>query len=70
MEPWKVAFKAEYDALVLKIAALQDIIDQMDAGTLTIDIKSPRTLVFHQLHTMQVYAAIMEQRAVIEEITL
>lgn len=70
MEPWKVAFKAEYDALILNIAALQDILDQMDAGTLQIVIKSPRTLVFHQLHTMQVYADIMRQRAVIEEIEL
>ena len=70
MEPWKVAFKAEYDALMQNIASLQDTLDQMDAGTLTIDVKSPRTLVFHQLHTMNVYADIMRQRAVIEEITL
>ena len=70
MEPWKVAFKAEYDALIININALQDILDQMDAGTLEIDVKSPRTLVFHQLHTMKVYADVMRQRAIIEEIEL
>ncbi len=70
MEPWKQRFIQEYNELKVRIERLDAMLKAWDEGTLSFTPKCPRTLLFHQLHTMQVYASILEQRAVIEEVDL
>lgn len=67
---YKERFKAEYAQLVIRYKGLKDMLDKWDHGKLEFDPTCPRSTYNIQIKAMTDYIAILEARAVMENIIL
>lgn len=67
---YKERFKAEYYQLVLRYNKLKDILTKWDSGTLEFLPACPRSIYNMQIKAMTDYIAVLEARAVMENIVL
>lgn len=67
---YKERFKAEYYQVLLRYQSLVGIIEAWDNGTLDFTPTCPRSIYDLQLRAMKDYIAILEARAVIENVKL
>lgn len=69
-EDFKDRFVAEYMQLVTRIDGLARMLDNMDAGTLMFEPKTPHKVLLAQLYHMEEYADTLRERSVYEGIEL
>lgn len=69
-EDYKERFKAEYAQLVIRYEKLKAMLNEWDNGSLKFEPKCPRSTYNIQIKAMTDYIAILEARAVIENIIL
>lgn len=67
---YKERFKAEYAQVVLRYQKLKDMLKEWDNGTLGFSPTCPRSTYNIQIKAMTDYIAILEARAVMENIVL
>ena len=67
---YKERFKAEYAQVVLRYKRLKDMLEEWDNGTLNFEPTCPRSTYNIQIKAMTDYIAILEARAVMEDIIL
>ncbi len=67
---YKERFKAEYLQLVIRYKGLKAMIEKWDKGTLAFNPTCPRSTYNMQINAMSEYIAILEARAVMEDIDL
>jgi hypothetical protein len=67
---YKERFKAEYYQLALRYRSLEDMLVKWDNGTLNFKPTCPRSTYDMQIKAMTDYLAVLEARAVMEDITL
>ena len=67
---YKERFKAEYVQLKIRMKGLSNMLDKYKNGTLDFKPSCSYELLDRQLKSMTVYAKILEERAVIENIDL
>lgn len=67
---YKDRFKAEYYQLVIRYKKLKNMLDKWDEGNLEFEPTCPRSTYNIQLNAMVDYIAILEARAVMEDIEL
>ena len=67
---YKERFKAEYAQVVLRYERLKDMLEELDNGTLRLEPTCPRSTYNMQIKAMTDYIAILEARAVMEDIVL
>lgn len=67
---YKERFKAEYYQLKIRYEKLKDMLTKWDFGTLSFKPTCPRSTYSYQKETMANYLAILEARAVMENIEL
>lgn len=67
---YKERFKAEYEQLVIKYNGLNRMIENWDRGCLSFKLTCPRSTYDLQLKTMRDYIAVLEARAVMENVEL
>ena len=67
---YKERFKAEYFQLVIRYKGLKAMIEKWDKGTLAFNPTCPRSTYNMQINAMSEYIAILEARAVMEDIDL
>lgn len=69
-EDYKQRFIAEYAQLVIRYKGLKAMLDKWDSGRLTFTPTCPRSTYNMQVKAMADYIAVLEARAVMEEIDL
>lgn len=67
---YKERFKAEYNQLVIRYKGLKTMLDKWDNGTLQFEPTCPRSTYNMQIKAMADYLAVLEARAVMENIVL
>lgn len=67
---YKERFKAEYAQVVLRYQRLKDMLKEWDNGTLGFEPTCPRSTYNMQIKAMTDYIAVLEARAVMEDIVL
>lgn len=67
---YKERFKAEYYQLVIRYNKLKDMLTKWDSGTLEFLPICPRSIYNMQIKAMTDYIAVLEARAVMENIVL
>lgn len=67
---YKERFKAEYAQLVIRYKKLKNMLDKWDKNELTFTPTCPRSTYNMQIKAMTDYIAILEARAVMENIVL
>lgn len=67
---YKERFKAEYAQVGLRYERLKDMLEEWDNGTLGFSPTCPRSTYNMQIKAMTDYIAILEARAVMEDIVL
>lgn len=69
-EDYKDRFKAEYYQVAIRYKKLKAMLDKWDKGTLEFYPTCPRSTYNMQIKSMADYIAVLEARAVMEEIDL
>lgn len=69
-EDYKERFKAEYDQLVIRYYGLRNMLEKWDDGTLEFEPTCPRSTYNMQIKAMTDYIAVLEARAVMENVDL
>lgn len=69
-EDYRERFVAEYKQLVIRYKGLRNMLDKWDRGELNFKPTCPRSTYNMQIRAMEDYIAILEARAVMEEIVL
>lgn len=67
---YKERFKAEYKQLMIRFEGLKGMLKKWDEGTLSFETTCPRSTYNMQIKAMADYMAVLEARAVIENIDL
>ena len=67
---YKERFKAEYNQLAIRYKGLKTMLDKWDNGTLQFEPTCPRSTYNMQIKAMTDYLAVLEARAVMENIVL
>ena len=67
---YKERFKAEYNQLAIRYKGLKTMLDKWDNGTLQFEPTCPRSTYNMQIKAMSDYLAVLEARAVMENIVL
>lgn len=67
---YKERFKAEYAQLVIRYYGLRNMLEKWDNGTLEFEPTCPRSTYNLQIKAMTDYIAILEARAVMENVDL
>lgn len=67
---YKERFKAEYNQLAIRYKGLKIMLDKWDNGTLQFEPTCPRSTYNMQIKAMADYLAVLEARAVMENIML
>ena len=67
---YKVRFKAEYAQLVIRYNGLKNMLEKWDNGTLEFEPTCPRSTYNLQIKAMTDYIAVLEARAVMENVDL
>lgn len=67
---YKERFKAEYAQLVIRYKGLKGMLEKWDNGTLSFEPTCPRSTYNMQIKAMTNYLAVLEARAVMENIVL
>ena len=67
---YKERFKAEYTQLVIRYYGLRNMLEKWDNGTLEFEPTCPRSTYNLQIKAMTDYIAVLEARAVMENIEL
>ena len=67
---YKERFKAEYAQLVIRYYGLRNMLEKWDNGTLEFEPTCPRSTYNLQIKAMTDYIAVLEARAVMENIYL
>lgn len=67
---YKDRFKAEYNQLAIRYKGLKTMLDKWDNGTLQFKPTCPRSIYNMQIKAMTDYLAVLEARAVMENIVL
>ena len=67
---YKERFKAEYNQLAIRYYGLKGMLDKWDAGTLPFKPICPKSTYNMQLTAMTSYLAVLEARAVMEDVEL
>ena len=67
---YKERFKAEYAQLVIRYYGLRNMLEKWDNGTLEFEPTCPRSTYNLQIKTMTDYIAVLEARAVMENVDL
>lgn len=67
---YKERFKAEYAQLVIRYKKLKNMLDKWDKNELTFTPTCPRSTYNMQIKAMTDYIAVLEARAVMENIVL
>lgn len=69
-EDYRERFKAEYKQLTIRIEGLKGMLKKWDEGTLSFELTCPRSIYDLQLEGMTDYMAVLEARAVMENVDL
>lgn len=69
-EDYRERFKAEYKQLTIQIEGLKGMLKKWDEGTLSFEPTCPRSIYDLQLKVMSEYIAVLEARAVMEDVDL
>lgn len=69
-EDYKERFRAEYAQLVIRYYGLRNILEKWDNGTLEFEPTCPRSTYNMQIKAMEDYIAVLEARAVMENVPL
>ena len=69
-EDYRDRFVAEYKQLVIGYKGLMNMLDKWDRGELNFEPTCPRSTYNMQIKAMTDYIAVLEERAVMEEVTL
>lgn len=69
-EDYKERFKAEYKQLVIRFEGLKKMLKKWDEGTIAFEPTCPRSTYDMQLKAMPEYIAVLEARAVMEDVDL
>lgn len=69
-EDYKERFRAEYAQLVIRYYGLRRMLEKWDDGTLEFKPTCPRSTYNMQTKAMEDYIAILEARAVMEDVNL
>lgn len=69
-DDYKERFKAEYAQLVIRYNGLNKMLEKWDNGTLEFEPTCPRTTYALQINAMCNYIAVLEARAVMENVDL
>lgn len=69
-EDYRDRFVAEYKQLVIRYKGLMNMLDKWDRGELNFEPTCPRSTYNMQIKAMTDYIAVLEERAVMEEVTL
>lgn len=67
---YKERFKAEYAQLVIRYYGLKNMLEKWDNGTLEFEPTCPRSTYNLQIKAMTDYIAVLEARAVMENVNL
>ena len=67
---YKERFKAEYAQLVIRYNGLRNMLEKWDNGTLEFKPTCPRSTYNLQIKAMTDYIAVLEARAVMEDVDL
>ena len=67
---YKERFKAEYAQLVIRYYGLRNMLEKWDNGTLEFEPTCPRSTYNMQIKAMTDYIAVLEARAVMENVDL
>ncbi len=67
---YKERFKAEYKQLVIRFEGLKKMLKKWDEGTIAFEPTCPRSTYDMQLKAMSEYIAVLEARAVMEDVDL
>ena len=67
---YKERFKAEYAQLVIRYYGLRNMLEKWDNGTLEFEPTCPRSTYNMQTKAMEDYIAVLEARAVMEDVNL
>lgn len=67
---YKERFKAEYNQLAIRYKGLKAMLDKWDNGTLQFKPNCPRSTYNMQIKAMADYLAVLEARAVMENVDL
>lgn len=67
---YKERFKAEYAQLVIRYNGLRSMLEKWDNGTLEFEPTCPRSTYNLQIKAMTDYVAVLEARAVMENVDL
>ena len=67
---YKERFKAEYYQVSIRYKKLKSMLDKWDNGTLDFEPTCPRTTYDVQINAMAIYIAVLEKRAIMENIEL
>lgn len=67
---YKERFKAEYARLVIRYYGLRNMLEKWDNGTLEFEPTCPRSTYNLQIKAMTDYIAVLEARAVMENVDL
>lgn len=67
---YKERFKAEYYQVSIRYEKLKAMLDKWDNGTLDFEPTCPRTTYDVQINAMAIYIAVLEKRAIMENIEL
>ncbi len=67
---YKERFKAEYAQLVIRYYGLRNMLEKWDNGTLEFEPTCPRSTYNLQIKVMTDYIAVLEARAVMENVDL
>ena len=67
---YKERFKAEYAQLVIRYYGLRNMLEKWDNGTLEFEPTCPRSTYNLQIEAMVNYSAVLEARAVMEDVDL
>lgn len=69
-ENYKERFRAEYAQLVIRYYGLRNMLEKWDNGTLEFEPTCPRSTYNMQTKAMEDYIAVLEARAVMEDVNL
>lgn len=69
-EDYKERFRAEYGQLRLRYQKLKSMLDRWDQGMMEFEPTCPRSIYNMQIRAMEDYIAVLEARAVMEDIVL
>lgn len=69
-ENYKERFRAEYAQLVIRYYGLRNMLEKWDNGTLEFEPTCPRSTYNMQIKAMTDYIAVLEARAVMEDVNL